>query len=82
MFSFKKNERHKQTIVGMKFDGVGVFIKDPSRLQQLKIIELTIDDLHIIRAVKPYVEVRIKEVVEAFYGTIESVPELDRKSVV
>ena len=37
----------------MKFDGVGVFIKDPSRLQQLKIIELTIDDLHIIRAVKP-----------------------------
>ena len=79
MFSFKKNERHKQTIVGMKFDGVGVFIKDPSRLQQLKIIELTIDDLHIIRAVKPYVEVRIKEVVEAFYGTIESVPEFQDK---
>lgn len=79
MFSFKKNERHKQTIVGMKFDRVGIFIKDSARLQQLKIIELTIEDLHIIRAVKPYVEVRIKEIIEAFYGTIESVPEFRDK---
>ena len=79
MFSFKKNEQQKQTIIGMKFDGVGVFINDPIRLQQLEVIELTIDDLHIIRAVKPYVEVSIKEIVEAFYGTIESVPELREK---
>ena len=79
MFPFKKNEQHKKTIVGMKFDEVGVFINAPSRLQQLEMIELTIDDLHIIRAVKPYVEVRIKEIVEEFYGAIESVPEFRNK---
>lgn len=79
MFPFKRNERQKQTIVGMKFEGVGVFIKDPSRLLQLEMIGLKIDDLHTIRAVKPYVEVRIKDIVEAFYSTIESVPEFRDK---
>lgn len=53
---------------------VGIFINDPGRLLQVKIIDLSLEDLKLIRCVKPDVEVYIQDVVEAFYGTIESVP--------
>ena len=58
-----------------KDPNVGIFITDKDRLLQLKIIGLTVEDLTLIRQIKPLVEVRISEVVEAFYGTIESIPQ-------
>ncbi|MFF5994145.1 globin-coupled sensor protein [Lysinibacillus sp. KU-BSD001] len=75
MFLFNRNRREKQSIIDTQFNGVGIFIEDAARLLQLKIIDLTVEDLHRVRAIKPYVEVHIKEVVDAFYETIESVPE-------
>ncbi|WP_431028852.1 methyl-accepting chemotaxis protein [Lysinibacillus sp. LZ02] len=75
MVLFNRNRRQKQSIIDTRFNGVGIFIEDSARLLQLKIIDLTVEDLHKVRAVKPYVEMHIKEVVDAFYETIESVPE-------
>lgn len=74
MFSFKK-KRSKQSTSSENFTTVGIFISDRGRLLQLEIIGLTKEDLVLIRRIKPLVEVRIKEVVEAFYQTIESVPQ-------
>ena len=54
---------------------VGIFIKDPGRLVQMQIIGLNLEDLQLLCMLKPHVEVRILEVVQAFYSTIESVPQ-------
>ncbi|MEK4228147.1 globin-coupled sensor protein [Solibacillus sp. FSL H8-0538] len=73
MFSFKKKQQ-KRSIPSGNFSDVGIFITDKDRLLQLEIIGLTKEDLQLIRRIKPLVEVRIREVVEGFYGTIEAVP--------
>ena len=75
MFSFRKKSINIEPIRDQKYEGVGIFLNDSSRLLQLKIIDLTEKDLHLVRSVKTQVEVRIKDVVEAFYSTIESVPQ-------
>lgn len=69
MFFKKKAE---QSLVKEDFSNVGIFIQDKV---QLEIIGLTVEDLKLVRSIKPLVEVRILEVVEGFYGTIEAVPE-------
>lgn len=56
------------------FSEVGIFINDSDCLLQVKVIGLSMEDLKIIRCVKTCVEVCIREVVEAFYSPIESVP--------
>lgn len=74
VFSFKK----KSTVAKsgeVDFQDVGIFITDPDRLAQMQIIELGMEDLKLLRTIKPFVEVRILEVVQAFYSTIEAVPE-------
>ncbi|WP_332651724.1 globin-coupled sensor protein [Lysinibacillus sp. 54212] len=73
--SFFSKKQGRNSVISQRFDDVGIFITDSKRLLQLEMIELTEADLHFVRAVKPLVEVRIKEIVEAFYGTIESLPE-------
>ncbi|WP_274308906.1 globin-coupled sensor protein [Solibacillus daqui] len=73
MFSFKK----KSTVAKYEevdFQNVGIFITDPDRLAQMQIIGLNMEDLKLLRTIKPFVEVRILEVVQAFYSTIEAVP--------
>lgn len=70
---FKKKQ--PQVLNGEDFSNVGIFIHEPNRLLQMEIIGLTVEDLKRVRQVKPHVEVRIKEVVEAFYGTIGNVPQ-------
>ncbi|MER2191699.1 MAG: globin-coupled sensor protein [Solibacillus sp.] len=65
---FKKKQR--QVIEVVDTSNVGIFIHEPDRLLQMEIIGLTIEDLKRVRRIKSYVEVRIKEVVEAFYGAI------------
>lgn len=75
MFSFRQRPVQQQEMEIIKFPEVGVFLQDSSRLLQMELIDLTERDLHLIRNVKELVEVRIKEVVESFYKTIESVPE-------
>lgn len=69
MFFKKKAE---QSLVKEDFSNVGIFIQDKV---QLEIIGLTVEDLKLVRSIKPLVEVRVLEVVEGFYGTIEAVPE-------
>ncbi|MEQ6357958.1 globin-coupled sensor protein [Lysinibacillus sp. M3] len=55
---------------------IGVIIQDQERLQQLNLVNLTKEDLRLIRSLKPYVEQNVTEVVAAFYQAIESVPDL------
>lgn len=74
MFSLKKKQV-ELSILGKKFPDVGIFVQDSVLLLQMKIIGLTEEDLHIVKAIKPYVEIKVQDVVEAFYGTIGSVPE-------
>lgn len=75
MFSFRKKHVQQQVNEIPEFPEVGIFLNDSTRLLQMEIIDLTERDLHLIRSVKELVEVRIKDVVESFYRTIESVPE-------
>lgn len=76
MFSFrKKSDNNDSSVLDKKFNEVGIFLNDSSRTLQLDIIGLTEKDLHLVRSIKKHVEVRIKDIVEEFYSTIESVPE-------
>ena len=75
MFSFRKKNTSKESVLDQKYKDVGIFLNDSMRLQQLKILDLTAQDLQYVRAVKSLVEVRIKEIVEVFYNTIGGVPQ-------
>lgn len=70
-----RNRNNENLILNYNFPEVGIHIQDPVRQLQLDIIGLTEEDLHIIRSVKPFIEVNVKEVVDAFYGKIESIPQ-------
>lgn len=70
---FKKKQRQVDQVEDIS--NVGIFIHEPNRVLQMEIIGLTVEDLKRVRRIKPIVEVRIKEVVEAFYGTIGNVPQ-------
>lgn len=75
MFSFRSKKQNIKSDLDKKYTNVGIFVKDPMRLQQLEILNLTERDLHHVRGVKSLVEIRVKEIVGAFYQTIGSVPE-------
>lgn len=66
----------KNTIEINDESSIGVIIQDQERLQQLNLVNLTKEDLQLIRSLKPYVERNVGEVVAAFYQAIESVPDL------
>lgn len=70
------NKPKKNTIEISDETSIGVIIQDQERLQQLNLVNLTKEDLQLIRSLKPYVERNVAEVVAAFYQTIESVPDL------
>ena len=70
MAFFKKKTQIIESVED--FRDVGIFIQDKDRLLQMAIIDLTVEDLRLLRRIKPFVEVRIKEVVEAFYKALES----------
>lgn len=76
MFSFKK--KSQKLVHEEDFRDVGIFIQDHERVTQMNIIGLKEEDLRLIRRLKPHVEVRIREVVEAFYGTIEKEPQFTK----
>ena len=50
-------------------------MKDLEHLLQLEIIGLTEEDLQVARTLKPHIEARAKEIVEAFYKQIGRVQE-------
>lgn len=75
MFSFKRKSQEVEPEIN--FQNVGIFIEDKERLLQMDMIGLSIEDLRYVRRLKPYVEVRLLEVVEAFYSTLESVPQFN-----
>lgn len=78
MFSFRKKNTNHDSVLGQKHPNVGIYLKDPMRLEQLDILGLTEQDLQHVRAVKSLVEIRVKEIVEAFYSTIGSVPQFEK----
>jgi len=75
MFQFKN--RPKQNSIAINdVSNTGVIIKDQERLLQLHLVNLTKEDLQLIKSLKPYVEQHVVEVVETFYNAVESVPTL------
>ena len=70
MFSLKRKSQFNESVED--FSDVGIFIRDKERLLQMEIIDLTVEDLRLLRRVKPFVEVRILDVVESFYKALES----------
>lgn len=70
------NRPKKKTIEITDESSIGVIIQDQERLQQLNLVNLTREDLQLIRSLKPYIERNVAEVVSAFYHEIESVPAL------
>lgn len=77
MFTLKKKQI-KSSIVSERFSEVGIFVQNPDLLLQIETIGITEDDLHIVRAIKPYIEHEINEIVKTFYGTIGSVPKFQQ----
>ena len=69
LFALKKKEA-KISIDKEQYPNVGIFVQDADLLLQLKMIGLTQGDLQIIRFLKPYIELEIKEIVEIFYKVI------------
>lgn len=75
MFQFKN--RPKQNSIAINdVSNTGVIIQDQERLLQLHLVNLTKEDLQLIKSLKPYVEQHVVEVVETFYNAVESVPSL------
>lgn len=78
MFSFKKRENKKSILEGV-FPNIGIFIDKSEYLEQMRFVNLTIEDLHRIRCIQPFIEDNVNDVVEEFYKQVESVPELKKK---
>ena len=75
MFQFRN--RPKQNSIAINdVSNTGVIIQDQERLLQLHLVNLTKEDLQLIKSLKPYVEQHVVDVVETFYNAVESVPSL------
>lgn len=70
------NRPKKNTIEICDESSIGVIIQDQERLLQINLINLTRQDLRLIRSLKPYIERNVVEVVAAFYQAVEGVPSL------
>ncbi|WP_241774533.1 MULTISPECIES: globin-coupled sensor protein [Lysinibacillus] len=70
------NRAKKNTIEISDDSSIGVIIQDQERLLQLNLVNLTRQDLQLIKSLKPYIEQNVLEAVTAFYHAIESVPAL------
>lgn len=70
---FFKKKQQQISLVEVDVSNVGIFIQESERVLQMKLIGLTVEDLKRLRRIKPFVEVRSMEVVDAFYGTIGNV---------
>lgn len=75
---FRKKDLN-QSLLQNDFPNVGIFITDRYQLDQLRIIDLSAKDLHIIKCIQPFIEQKNLEIVEAFYSGIDSVPILKKK---
>lgn len=74
MFTRKKKARPSQ--LNLDHNDVGIYVQDGNYALQLKIIELTRDDLCLMRFIQPTVTQNIDAVVGNFYDSIEKVPHL------
>lgn len=75
MFQFR-NRPKQNTIVMNDVSNTGVIIQDQERLLQLHLVNLTKQDLQLIKSLKPYIEQNVVDIVETFYKAVESVPTL------
>lgn len=74
---FKRNRGKKNQIdeiFGKQYPNVAIKDLNAEQKLQLDIIDLTIEDLKMIRALKPYVEENVIKIVDGFYDSIGSVP--------
>lgn len=74
MFTRKKKAGPSQ--LNLDHNDVGIYVQDGDYALQLKIIELTRDDLCLMRFIQPTVTQNIDAVVGNFYDSIEKVPHL------
>lgn len=74
MFTRKKKARPSQ--LNLDHNDVGIYVQDGDYALQLEIIELTRDDLCLMRSIQPTVTQNIDAVVGNFYDSIEKVPHL------
>lgn len=74
MFSLKN--KYRKIEICWDASEIGVFINNPDCLLRVEIIDLSVADLRLIRSLKSIIEMNIRDVVEVFYNTLESVPHL------
>ncbi|KAA0965180.1 chemotaxis protein [Sporosarcina sp. ANT_H38] len=72
-FTRKKTE---QSLKNVQVSRIGIFLQDKERLKQLSMIKLELEDLQLVRRLKPYVEEQINQIVDGFYTAIIQVPTL------
>lgn len=76
LFRTKSDKETKAAdIFNEKYTNVGIQLKESEQLLQLAILELTEEDLQIARALKPYIENAVSEIVLSYYRLIESIPQ-------
>lgn len=71
MFHFKKKESHSQRLID--YPNTGIFIQNPLMLKQLNLIQLDSHHLQLIRAVKDDIIVKIDDIVNLYYESIEKI---------
>ncbi|GAE37031.1 globin-coupled sensor protein [Halalkalibacter akibai] len=71
-FTFKtaKNKDHLLSSVENERDHVGINLSNKTIYKQLELIQLTIEDLMIIRTLQPLVSQHLEEIVEQFYANL------------
>ncbi len=77
---FKRMKKNKNTLLPVeRSPHVGIEISsDSTTLQQIAMIDLTEEDLHILHALKPYIESDIVSIVDQFYSNLEKEESLIR----
>lgn len=76
VFWFSKRQQEKSLLEKMNEQHVYITLTSPSFVEKITLISLSDDDLKILKCIKPYIEIKIHEIVDQFYDTIMSVPEL------
>lgn len=81
-FGFSKPSAHKENTTWLKHDHLAGGSIDFEALTllsaQMKMIDLTVDDLNILRCVHPLIKEHMNEIVESFYKSVIDVEELEQ----
>ena len=76
MFRKKEQTNHTYWLDDAKHKQVRVDIQDAMILKQLEMIDLSIEEIKIAKAIQPLISEHIDEIVATFYQTITNVEQL------